>query len=139
MNLQNESSTRHRKDELRKNIPLQPRRCAPRLTPLQRPLTVPDLKNTTDDAIPNYLNSLKFKQAHHLTDVRLALGYGSFVIAAACFAWDYQFGFEATKLWTTAAVAIYGVLSWALTFWMSNVEAGTIYQGTLPSGEKVGR
>ncbi len=37
----------------------------------------PDLKNTSDDAIPNYLNSLKIKQSHYLTDVRLALGYSA--------------------------------------------------------------
>ncbi|CRJ85632.1 hypothetical protein BN1723_000003, partial [Verticillium longisporum] len=56
-----------------------------------------DLKNTSDDAIPNYLNSLKFTQSHTLVDIRLALGYTAFAIAGACFAWDYKFGFDATK------------------------------------------
>ncbi|OAA38625.1 Signal peptidase complex subunit 2 [Metarhizium rileyi] len=96
-----------------------------------------DLKNTTDDALPNYLNSLKFKQSHFLTDVRLALGYSAFVIAAACFGWDYQFGFDNTKYYTAGAVAIYALLNGFLTFWLSMVEKGTVYQGTAPSGERV--
>lgn len=96
-----------------------------------------ELKNTSDDALPNYLNSLKFKQSHFLTDVRLAIGYGAFTIAAACFGWDYKFGFENTKYYTAAAVAIYALLNGFLTFWLSSVEKGTVYQGKAPSGETV--
>ncbi|KAL6825082.1 microsomal signal peptidase 25 kDa subunit domain-containing protein [Trichoderma camerunense] len=96
-----------------------------------------DLKNTTDDAIPNYLNSLKFKQTHFLSDVRLGLGYSAFLIAAACFAWDYKLGFEDTKFYTAIAVAVYTILNGVLTFWMMFVEKGVIYQGIAPSGEKI--
>ncbi|RFU76178.1 microsomal signal peptidase subunit [Trichoderma arundinaceum] len=96
-----------------------------------------DLKNTTDDAIPNYLNSLKFKQTHFLSDVRLGLGYSAFLIAAACFAWDYKLGFESTKIYTAGAVAVYTLLNGILTFWMMFVEKGVIYQGIAPSGEKI--
>ncbi|KAJ6444829.1 Signal peptidase complex subunit 2 [Purpureocillium lavendulum] len=95
-----------------------------------------DLKNTSDDAIPNYLNSLKFKQSHFLTDVRLALGYTGFALAAACFLWDYKLGFESTKTYTAVAVAVYTLINGALTFWMSEVEKGTVYQGFAPSGDK---
>lgn len=98
-----------------------------------------DLKNTADDAIPNYLNSLKFKQTHFLSDVRLGLGYTAFVICAACFAWDYKLGFEDTKIYTAIAVALYTLLNGVLTFWMMFVEKGVVYQGTTPSGEKVTR
>ncbi|KAL6694564.1 microsomal signal peptidase 25 kDa subunit domain-containing protein [Trichoderma pleuroticola] len=96
-----------------------------------------DLKNTTDDAIPNYLNSLKIKQTHFLSDVRLGLGYSAFLIAAACFAWDYKLGFEDTKFYTAIAVAVYTILNGLLTFWMMFVEKGVIYQGITPSGEKI--
>jgi signal peptidase complex subunit 2 len=96
-----------------------------------------DLKNTSDDAIPNYLNSIKFKQVHTLTDVRLALGYGAFAISAACFLWDYKFGFDDTKYYTAVAVAVYTVVNGILTLWMSEVEKGNIYQGEAPSGEKI--
>jgi hypothetical protein len=96
-----------------------------------------DLKNTTDDAIPNYLNSLKFKQTHFLTDVRLGLGYSAFLIAAACFAWDYKLGFESTKIYTGVAVALYTILNGGLTLWTMYVEKGVVYQGTSPDGEQV--
>ncbi|KAK3693943.1 microsomal signal peptidase 25 kDa subunit-domain-containing protein [Podospora appendiculata] len=94
-----------------------------------------DLKNTSDDAIPNYLNSLKFIQSHRLTDVRLALGYTAFAIAAASFLWDYKFGFDSTKYYTAAAVALYSAINGALTLWIFSVENGTVYEGTAPSGE----
>ncbi|KAI0136376.1 microsomal signal peptidase 25 kDa subunit-domain-containing protein [Xylariales sp. AK1849] len=96
-----------------------------------------DLKNTSDDAIPNYLNSLKFKQIHTLTDTRLVLGYSAFLIAAACFSWDYKFGFESTKWYTAAAVALYTIINGALTYWIGLVERGVVYQGVAPSGEKI--
>ncbi|CAN8098655.1 unnamed protein product [Discula destructiva] len=96
-----------------------------------------DLKNTSDDAIPNYLNSLKFKQSHTLTDVRLGLGYSAFFTAAACFFWDYQFGFESTKYYSAAAVVIYSILNSALTLWIWLKEKGIIYVGTAPNGETV--
>ncbi|KAI1339544.1 microsomal signal peptidase 25 kDa subunit-domain-containing protein [Xylariaceae sp. FL0016] len=96
-----------------------------------------DLKNTSDDAIPNYLNSLNFKQEHKLVDTRLVLGYSAFAIAAACFLWDYQLGFENTKYYTAAAVACYSVLNGILTYWIGFVEKGTVYQGTAPDGTKI--
>ncbi|KXH67903.1 microsomal signal peptidase 25 kDa subunit [Colletotrichum salicis] len=95
-----------------------------------------DLKNTSDDALPNYLNSLKFTQSHTLTDVRLALGYAAFLIAGACFLWDYQLGFDSTKYYTAAAVVLYSILNGALTLWIWLKEAGTVYEGTSPTGEK---
>ncbi|KAJ1333870.1 microsomal signal peptidase 12-like protein [Microdochium nivale] len=96
-----------------------------------------DLKNTSDDAIPNYLNSLKFRQDHTLADTRLALGYGAFALAAACFGWDYKFGFEGTKVYTAAAVAAYALLNAVLTYWISFVEKSIVYQATAPDGSKI--
>ncbi|OBT47799.1 hypothetical protein VE00_01558 [Pseudogymnoascus sp. WSF 3629] len=96
-----------------------------------------DLKNTSDDAIPNYLNSLSFKQSHTLGDVRLALGYSAFAICAACFCWDYKLGFEDTKYYSAAAVALYTLLNGALTLWVWLVEGGTVYVGTSKAGDKI--
>lgn len=96
-----------------------------------------DLKNTSDDTIPVYLNSLKFRQSHRLTDVRLALGYSALILAAACFGWDYKLGFDNTKYYTAAAVVIYGCLNSALTLWIWKKEKGVVYVGTAPSGETV--
>jgi signal peptidase complex subunit 2 len=89
-----------------------------------------DLKNTTDDALPNYLNSLKFKQSHYLTDVRLGLGYTAIVIAAAVFYLDYKLGWDKTKDLTFWAVIVYFALNSALTLWIWGVEKGKIYTGS---------
>lgn len=96
-----------------------------------------DLKNTSDDALPNYLNSLGLKQSHTLTDVRLVLGYSAFLVAAACFLWDYKLGFESTKYYTAGAVAVYSLLNTALTMWIWLKEKGIVYVGTAPNGETV--
>ncbi|CAK7232170.1 hypothetical protein SCUCBS95973_008169 [Sporothrix curviconia] len=96
-----------------------------------------DLKNTSDDAIPNYLNSLKFTQSHRLTDVRLAIGYGALAVAVACFVWDWKLGFDSTKYYSAAAVVVYTALNGALWLWSRNVEGATVYVGTSPSGETV--
>ncbi|KAM3549120.1 hypothetical protein MY1884_008884 [Beauveria asiatica] len=96
-----------------------------------------DLKNTSDDAIPNYLNSLKFTQTHVLQDVRLVLGYSAFSVSALCFLWDYKLGWDSTKHYTAAAVVVYMLLNAALTYWTTFREKGIIYQGTAPSGDKI--
>ncbi|KIH91263.1 signal peptidase protein complex [Sporothrix brasiliensis 5110] len=96
-----------------------------------------DLKNTSDDAIPNYLNSLRFVQSHRLTDVRLALGYGALAVAVACFLWDYKLGFDSTKYYSALAVLVYMALNVALTYWSRYVEGATVYVGTSPSGETI--
>ncbi|KAF4122939.1 Microsomal signal peptidase 25 kDa subunit (SPC25) [Geosmithia morbida] len=96
-----------------------------------------DLKNTTDDAVSNYLNSLGFTQKHTMTDVRLAIGYSSFAVATACFLWDYKLGFEDTKTYTAVAVALYTLLQGALMLWTGKIEEGMIYQGIAPSGEQI--
>jgi signal peptidase complex subunit 2 len=69
--------------------------------------------------------------------VRLALGYSAFLVAAACFGWDYKFGFDKTKYYSAAAVVVYSVLNSALSLWIWLREKGTVYEGVAPSGEKV--
>ena len=96
-----------------------------------------DLKNTTDDALPNYLTSLKFKQTHLLTDIRLALGYTAVVIAAITFYADYKLGWDATKQGTFYAVIAYFILNGALTFWIWGVEKGKVFAGEGKNGALV--
>ncbi|KAI4250774.1 MAG: hypothetical protein LQ352_005260 [Teloschistes flavicans] len=90
-----------------------------------------DLKNTTDDALPNYLTSLKFKQSHFLTDVRLGLGYSAVAIAGITFYADHKLGWDATKYWTLLAVVAYFILNGALTYWIWGVEKGKIFTGEI--------
>ena len=91
----------------------------------------PDLKNTTDDALPNYLTSLKFKQSHFITDVRLSLGYAAVMIAAVTFYFDYKLGWDKTKDLTLGAVIAYFVLNGALTYWIWGIEKEKIFTGEL--------
>jgi hypothetical protein len=64
------------------------------------------------------------------------MGYGAFLIAVACFAWDYYLGFERTKTWTFAAVGCYTVLNYGMMKWQKDVERGQVYLGTSPDGKK---
>ena len=94
-----------------------------------------DLKNTTDDALPNYLHSLKFKQIHTQTDVRLALGYSAVIIAGALFYFDWKFGWEASKPYTAPAVVAYFLLNGAFSYWLWFVEKCVVYEGEGKTGK----
>ncbi len=100
------------------------------------PYSLNDLKNTTDDALGNYLRGLNFKQDNSKLDIRLLIGYTSVVIAAVTFAADYKLGWEATKYPTAAAVAAYSLLNGVYTYWMWAVEKGLIFEGE-KDGQKV--
>jgi hypothetical protein len=103
-------------------------------TRIQTPNITTDLKNTTDDALPNYLHSLKFRQIHTQTDVRLVLGYAAVIIAGALFYFDWKFGWEASKPYTAPAVAAYFVLNGAFSYWLWFVEKGVVYEGEGKTG-----
>ena len=100
------------------------------------PYSLNDLKNTTDDALGNYLRGLSFKQDNAKLDVRLAVGYTAVVIAAVIFVADYKLGWEATKGWTAVAVVAYSLLNGFFTYWMWGVEKGLVFEGAR-DGKKV--
>ncbi|KAF2187088.1 hypothetical protein K469DRAFT_571407 [Zopfia rhizophila CBS 207.26] len=94
-----------------------------------------DLKNTTDDVLPNYLHSLKFKQIHSQTDIRLILGYSAVAIAGALFYFDWKLGWDVTKPYTAPAVVAYFILNSAFTYWIWFVEKGAVYEGEGKTGK----
>lgn len=100
------------------------------------PYSLNDLKNTTDDALGNYLRGLSFEQDNSKLDFRLAVGYIAVVIAGATFAADYRLGWEATKGWTAGAVLVYMILNGIFTYWMYFVEKGLVFEGSR-EGKKV--
>lgn len=91
--------------------------------------SVPDLKNTTDDALPNYLTSLKFTPNYQIQDVKLALGYTAVAISAALFYADWKLGWDQTKAYTLPAVVVYFLLNGIFTYWIFYVEKGAIFVG----------
>ncbi|EMC93564.1 hypothetical protein BAUCODRAFT_50404, partial [Baudoinia panamericana UAMH 10762] len=99
------------------------------------PHSLADLKNTTDDALGNYLRGLHFTQDNSKLDVRLAIGYISVIIAGVLFAADYKLGWEQTKIYTAPAVIAYALLNAAFTYWMWAVEQGIVFEG-LREGRK---
>ncbi|KAK6540973.1 hypothetical protein TWF694_008354 [Orbilia ellipsospora] len=101
------------------------------------PYSIPDLKNTTDDAVAAYLKTKSFAQSHTLTDVRLGLSTAACAVAGVTFYLDYTQGFEKTKLFTFYACIAYFTINTALTAWLYLFEASTIYVGnhkTAPVG-----
>jgi hypothetical protein len=100
------------------------------------PYSLADLKNTTDDALGNYLRSIGFQQDHSKTDVKLLLGYAAVIIAGATFAADYKLGWDATKHWTAVAVVAYMILNGAFSYWLWFVEGGLVFEGS-SKGKKV--
>jgi hypothetical protein len=93
-----------------------------------------DLKNTTDDALPNYLHSLKFRQLYTQTDIRLALGYLAVAISGALFYFDWKYSWEASKPYTLPAVLAYFALNGAFSYWLWWVERGVVYEGVGKTG-----
>lgn len=91
--------------------------------------SVPDLKNTTDDALPNYLTSLKFKPNYQTQDIKLVLGYTAVAISAALFYADWKLGWDQTKAYTLPAVVVYFLLNGIFTYWIFYVEKGAIFVG----------
>lgn len=102
------------------------------------PYNLNDLKNTTDDALGNYLRGLQFKQDNSKLDVRLATGYNAVIIAAVLFAADYKLGWDATKNYTAPAVIAYTLLNGFFTYWIWLVEKGIVFEG-IRNGKKVKR
>ncbi|TKA75353.1 hypothetical protein B0A49_04527 [Cryomyces minteri] len=115
---------------------LEQRRAVMTSSPKVAVYSLSDLKNTTDDALPNYLTSLKVVQNHNHTDVRLLLGYLAVVVSGVTFYFDYTLGFDKTKYWTAWAVAAYFVLNGLFTWWIWRVEKGIVFQGSV-KGQKL--
>ena len=96
---------------------------------------IPDLKNTTDDALPNYLTSLKFRQSHTQTDIRLFLGYSAVAIAGTLFYFDWKQGWDATKAYTAPAVVAYFIINGIFSYWIWAVEKGVVFAGEGKTGK----
>ena len=99
------------------------------------PTSLPDLKNTTDDALATYLDTLSpaLIPSNILTDTRLLLSLVASLLAASVGICDWLYDFSATKTYTLAAVLVYFALNGAITYWVLKVERGRIWIGTVAS------
>ncbi|KAI9846494.1 MAG: hypothetical protein M1837_003914 [Sclerophora amabilis] len=91
--------------------------------------SLPDLKNTTDDALPNYLTSIGFSQSQALSNLRLAIQSVMVILAAVIFYLDYTRDWLETKGVTFWAVGVYFTLSVVVTGLVWLVEKGLVFQG----------
>ena len=73
--------------------------------------------------------SQHYTQSHLHTDVHLALGWSSSIIALAASAYAWKAGFQASRQYTLYAVITFVILSTVLTFWQKYVEKDTVFQG----------
>lgn len=91
---------------------------------------VPVLKTTCDEQLVTILSTLGYSVSHTMTDVRLAIGYASIVVAGVTAFIDYKWGFFDAKLLITICVVLYAVLNFAYTYWVWAIEKGVVYSGT---------
>ncbi|PBK79912.1 hypothetical protein ARMGADRAFT_1021229 [Armillaria gallica] len=89
-----------------------------------------DLKNACDDAVKRYLSRPElFKQIFLHTDVRLALGWSSVLVAAGTALYGYKVEFEIAKPVVWVGLSLYIILSLVQTLYAYFVEGDTVFVG----------
>ncbi|KAF8348521.1 microsomal signal peptidase 25 kDa subunit-domain-containing protein [Amanita rubescens] len=89
-----------------------------------------ELKNACDDSLKRFLSRPElFKQIHLHTDVRLALGWLSVLVAAGTALYGYKFDFEKSKPVVWVGVIIYVLLTTLQTVYAHFVEKETVFVG----------
>jgi len=89
-----------------------------------------ELKNTCDDTLKKHLSKPdSFQQQHFHTDIRLALGYSSTIIAAGSALYGWKADFAKSKPLVTLGVALYFILTALQTLYIYFVEGNTVFVG----------
>ncbi|KAJ7134258.1 microsomal signal peptidase 25 kDa subunit-domain-containing protein [Mycena epipterygia] len=89
-----------------------------------------ELKNACDDAVKRYLSRPElFKQIHHHTDVRLALGWLSVFVAGGTGLYGYKIEFEQSKPVVWAGLILYMLLTFTQTLYSYFVEGDIVFVG----------
>ncbi|KAI8984758.1 signal peptidase complex subunit 2 [Mycotypha africana] len=98
------------------------------------------LKNAVDDEISRYFSKEQnFKQSYRHTDIKLALGYASCIVAAGAFYYEYKTSFREALNVTTVAVIVFWVLQALLFTYSLFVEKNEIFRGTqIVDGKAIG-
>lgn len=96
-----------------------------------------DLKNACDDILKRFLSRPElFKQIHTHTDVRLALGWASVLVAAGTAYYGWKVEFETSKPVVWAGMIVYVVLAIAQTLYAYFVEKDIVFVGKRKTFDK---
>jgi len=96
-----------------------------------------ELKNALDDAIKRFLSRPElFKQIHHHTDIRLALGWSGVFIAGATAFYSYRLEFEQSKPVIWIGLIVYIVLTLSQALYAYFIEGDTIFVGKRKTFDK---
>jgi len=116
---------------LRAPIPPPPPTESPDPATVSNPYNANDLKIDCDDALKRYIArpDTSFSTINRHTDVRLALGWASVLVAAATAGWGYKVEFERAKTGLWIGFILYLILTTAQTAYIYFVEGETIFIG----------
>ncbi|KAI0355888.1 hypothetical protein OH77DRAFT_1424147 [Trametes cingulata] len=96
-----------------------------------------DMKHACDDALKRFLSRPDlFKQIHTHTDVRLALGWLSVLVAGATGLYGWRVPFEQSKPGVWAGVIVYVVLTVVQTLYAYFVEGDIVFVGKRKTFDK---
>jgi signal peptidase complex subunit 2 len=89
-----------------------------------------ELKNACDDAVKRYLARPElFRQSHQHTDVKLALGWASVLVAGATALYGYKIEFEQSKPVVWVGLILYVILTTAQTLYAYFIEGSVVFVG----------
>ncbi|TFK48993.1 hypothetical protein OE88DRAFT_1663308 [Heliocybe sulcata] len=96
-----------------------------------------DLKNACDDILKRFLSRPElFKQINTHTDVRLALGWASVLVAAGTAYYGWKVEFEASKPVVWTGMIVYVILSITQTLYAYLVEKDIVFVGKRKTFDK---
>ncbi|TBU38726.1 microsomal signal peptidase 25 kDa subunit-domain-containing protein [Dichomitus squalens] len=99
--------------------------------------SVADMKHACDDALKRFLSRPDlFKQIHTHTDVRLALGWLSVLIAGGTGLYGWRVPFEQSKPAVWAGVILYVILTITQTLYAYFIEGDTVFVGRRKTFDK---
>ncbi|KAI0754310.1 microsomal signal peptidase 25 kDa subunit-domain-containing protein [Daedaleopsis nitida] len=99
--------------------------------------SVSDMKHACDDALKRFLSRPDlFKQIHTHTDVRLALGWLSVVVAGGTGLYGWRVPFEQSKPGVWAGVILYVLLTLMQTLYAYFVEGDIVFVGKRKTFDK---
>ncbi|GAV52594.1 hypothetical protein ZYGR_0AG05850 [Zygosaccharomyces rouxii] len=99
--------------------------------------SIPELRQTLDETLPGIFARHEFKQSFRLIDIKLVIGYGIAVVAAASFLLDKKFEFDEVLTYQKILVGSYMILSTVYWYFTKFVQKGITYEGVNKKGTSI--